>query len=121
MAAKNSPTKKIMDLASRFVKEQDGKWSHDEWEDALKQVEDAGVAAEEEVKRHFGNLLEATKYFYQLETKTKPGEGTPRSDKPGAKVKSRAKAKPVAKAKAKSKAKTKSKSKARPGKKPNTK
>jgi hypothetical protein len=104
MATKKSPTKTILDFASRFVKDQEGKWNHDEWEKALKQVEEAGVAAEEEVKRHFGNLLEATKYFYELETgkdaagKPSNASQTPRSAKPRAKVK--AKAKSAAKPKA---------------------
>jgi superoxide dismutase len=95
MAGKKSPTKTILDVASRFVKDQGGKWNHEEWEQALKQVEEVGVAAEEEVKRHFGNLLEATKYFYELETAKEDGgaAATPRSAKPRAKVKAKAKAK----------------------------
>lgn len=113
-AKKKSSTKSILDLATRFVKDQGGNWNHTEWESALKKVEEAGVAAEEEVKRHFGNLLEATKYFYQLET-AQEVEKTPRSAKPASKApraKSKAKAKPA------TKPKPKSKSKARPKKKP---
>mgnify|MGYP007011821772 CR=1 FL=1 len=106
MAEKKSPTKSILDFASRFVKDREGEWNHEDWEQALKKVEDAGVAAEEEVKRHFGNVLEAAKYFYQLETSQEASAAAtkPRTAKPAAKAK--AKSKPKAKAKAKPKPKT---------------
>lgn len=105
-----SPTKTVLDLASKFVHDKGGAWNHDEWESALKQVEETGMAVEDEVKRHFGNLLEAAKYFYHLETQggaAAEAAATPRSAKPRAKATAKTKAKPKAKAKAKPAAKKK--------------
>lgn len=59
------PMQKILDLAGKFVVFHKGAWDHSDWETFLSKVEQSGIGLNDEAKRNLGNILEATKYFYQ--------------------------------------------------------
>ena len=71
MASKR-PLQNLLDLSGAFVVAQKGRWNHADWEAFLKKTEAAGVKLTDEAKRNLGNLLEASKHFYELLPKGAP-------------------------------------------------
>ena len=91
MAAAKNMLEKLLDLAGEFVTEQKGAWEHDDWEAFLAKATKTGVEMDDESKRNLGNILEASKYFYQM----MPPAPAPQQK---TKAKTKAKAKPRPKA-----------------------
>lgn len=81
--AKKHSLQELLDLAGKFVTEQQGQWDHDAWEALLVKAEALGLELADENKRNLGNILEAAKYFYFC----MPEEALKRVVKPKAKAK----------------------------------
>ncbi|MBI4558816.1 MAG: hypothetical protein HY706_14635 [Candidatus Hydrogenedentes bacterium] len=64
--ATKSGLEKLLGMAGEFVVKQHGDWNHADWEGLVEKVSMNGVAADDESKRNLGNILEASKYFYQI-------------------------------------------------------
>ncbi|GMU92390.1 MAG: hypothetical protein AMXMBFR4_14480 [Candidatus Hydrogenedentota bacterium] len=87
---KKNPVQNLLDMAGDFVTEQKGKWEHKDWEAFLGQVQKAGVTLTDEVKRNLGNILEASKHFYNS-ISTVPNKKPARKPRPKAKSKAKSK------------------------------
>lgn len=62
--AKRHTLQEILELAGKFVTDQEGQWDHDAWERLLPKAEALGLDLSDENKRNLGNILEASKFFY---------------------------------------------------------
>ncbi len=60
----------IVKLAGDFVTRQEGKWDHAEWLGFLSTLQKKGFELSEEAQGHVGQVLEATKSFYQASAST---------------------------------------------------
>lgn len=78
----------ILERSAKFVVEKKGRWDHQGWEDFLESVSDLGMAQDDEIKRHLGNILESSKHLYE-----NGGRHPVAKDKPKAKPKAGAKKK----------------------------
>jgi hypothetical protein len=60
-----SPLSKLLTRVEQFVTSQNGRWTHAEWEGLVEDARKFGFPFDEdECKRNLGNILEASKYFY---------------------------------------------------------
>ena len=66
MAPSKNALQKVLELAGSFVTGQKGTWEHADWENLLNKLAAQGVPVTDETKRNLGNILEASKFFYQL-------------------------------------------------------
>ena len=57
---------KLTKEATEFVVARAGTWGHDEWEGFCAQACEAGIELNDSNREALGNLLEAVRYFYQL-------------------------------------------------------
>ncbi len=94
MAPVKNALQKVLEMAGTFVTTQKGTWDHGDWERLLETLDSQGVVASDETKRNLGNILEASKYFYQLPVA--PAKKKAAAKKPAAK---KSAAKPAAKKK----------------------
>jgi hypothetical protein len=76
---------KLLDLAAKFVIDQKGAWSHEEWLVFVGKAAALGIETNDETKRRLGNILESCKHLYS------EAEDAPPEKKPAAKPKARAK------------------------------
>ena len=61
----------IVVLAGDFVARRDGKWDHAEWLGFLKTLQQKGIELSAEAQSNVGQILEATKSFYQATASVK--------------------------------------------------
>ena len=66
----------IVKLAGDFVNRQQGSWDHAEWLDFLSTLQQKGFEISEEAQGYVGQMLEATKSFYQATASTQGIEKT---------------------------------------------
>lgn len=65
--AATSPFPKLIDLVRKFVEKHEGQWTHQDWEELVRDSRDLGYPFDEdECRRNLGNILEGAKYFYRL-------------------------------------------------------
>lgn len=63
--AAQSPLRKVLDLAEKFVASRKGEWNHTDWEQLLDDARKLGYPCDDdECRRNLGNILESCKYFY---------------------------------------------------------
>ena len=55
---------KLLDLSGKFVIDQKGTWSHEEWLAFVEKAAALGVETNDENKRRLGNILESCKNLY---------------------------------------------------------
>jgi hypothetical protein len=56
--------RKLLEIASEFVEEQQGRWEHPEWEGFLDRLGKDGFRLSEEAQPRIGNILEIFKEYY---------------------------------------------------------
>ncbi|MDX9975291.1 MAG: hypothetical protein RBU21_20050 [FCB group bacterium] len=67
-----SKLSKLLSGVEKFVLKHQGEWGHDEWEKLVADSRALGYPFDDdECRRNLGNILEASKYFYQR------GDGAP--------------------------------------------
>lgn len=76
---------KVLDLAGKFVIDQKGSWSHEEWLLFVDKAAALGIETNDETKRRLGNILESCKNLYS------EAEDAASAKKPAAKPRARAK------------------------------
>jgi len=86
------PMQKVLDLAGKFVVSHKGTWDHTAWENFLTKAEKTGIGLDDEAKRNLGNILEATKYFYQQAPPARAKRRSAPRKKPAAKTTARKRA-----------------------------
>jgi len=57
--------RKLLETASEFVEERQGRWEHPEWEGFLARLSNDGFHLSKEVEPPIGNILEIFKAYYQ--------------------------------------------------------
>ena len=62
--ATKSRLQKVLDLAGKFVIDQKGVWSHEEWLTFVDGAAALGIETNDENKRRLGNILESCKNLY---------------------------------------------------------
>lgn len=87
MAPSKNALQKVLELAGSFVTTQRGSWEHADWESFLSKIADQGIEVTDETKRNAGNILEASKYFYQLPTTAPAKKKASAAKKPATKKK----------------------------------
>lgn len=93
MASKHT-LHEVLELAGKFVTEQQGQWDHDAWEALLPKMAALGLELSDENKRNLGNILEGAKFFFfSLPAEAPKAPAAPKA-KPKAKAKAKAKAAP---------------------------
>jgi hypothetical protein len=61
-----SPLSKLLGRVDKFVTQHDGHWNHSDWEQLVEEARAMGFPFDDdECKRNLGNILEASKYFYE--------------------------------------------------------
>ncbi len=63
------PVETLASAATKFVVANKGTWGHEQWEKFCAQAAAAGIELNEYNRVALGNLLEAMRYFYQLNPK----------------------------------------------------
>lgn len=66
MATTKNAVQKILEEAGKFVTAHGGVWGHQDWEAFLAQIEKQGFVLNDELKRHVGNILEASKGLFHV-------------------------------------------------------
>jgi hypothetical protein len=56
--------RKLLEIASHFVEEQQGRWEHPDWEGFLERLSRDGFQLSKEVEPPIGNILEIFKDYY---------------------------------------------------------
>ncbi len=56
--------RKLLEIASEFVEQQQGRWEHPDWEGFLERLSRDGFRLSQEVEPPIGNILEIFKEYY---------------------------------------------------------
>ena len=60
--------RKLLEVASEFVEEQQGQWEHPDWEGFLERLSRDGFRLSKEVEPPIGNILEIFKQYYHRDS-----------------------------------------------------
>ena len=60
--------RKLLEVASEFVEEQQGRWEHPDWEGFLERLSRDGFRLSKEVEPPIGNILEIFKDYYHRDS-----------------------------------------------------
>ena len=60
--------RKLLEVASEFVEEQQGRWEHPDWEGFLERLSRDGFRLSKEVEPPIGNILEIFKNYYHRDS-----------------------------------------------------